>query len=125
MSERDETNRAVQRAAKLFKGFRLRGPRDVTSVRAELPPAVIVMGELRGLAYEMPRGDRQVLYWHEFADGSSPTLAAGPERCELVLLGGRYRVTSRGIVDYTRSGREAAHASTLELIQRNPRRGRK
>lgn len=107
--------REVRRAVKLFKGFRLRNPDAVYRVPRELPEAVIVMGELRAVAYDMPRGERQVLYWHEFADGSRPLLCAGPNQCELVLLGGRYRVTPRGIVDLTASGREAPHAHTLEI----------
>lgn len=98
--------RELARAEALFRGFRLRGPRSVRQVRAELPTAVIVMGELRAVEYEMPRGRRKVLYRHEFARGSAPELCAGPGTCELVLVGGRYRVTQRGIVDLTPSGRE-------------------
>jgi len=102
----EETTRAMQRAAKLFRGFRLRNPREVEGVDLELPRAVIVMGELRAVEYDMPRGSRKVFYRHEFARDSRPELAAGPDRCQLVLIGGNYRVTHRGIVDLTPSGRE-------------------
>lgn len=106
MKRRQGTFHAVRRAAQLFAGFRLRGPRSIQAVRVELPEAVIVMGEVRAIEYEMPRGRRKVLYRHVFARGSEPTLGAGPGRCELVLIGGAYHVTRRGIVDLTPSGRE-------------------
>jgi hypothetical protein len=102
----DKQRAALLKATKLFRGFRLRAPRSVKGVRIVLPAAVIVMGELRAVEYDMPRGNRKVLYRHEFARGSRPELAAGPGRCELVLIGGNYRVTHRGIVDLTPAGRE-------------------
>lgn len=120
--KRESQRAAVRRAAKLFRGFRLRGPRSIQAVRVELPEAAIVMGKVRGIAYEMPRGRRHVLYWHEFAKGSEPTLSAGPDRCGLVLIGGNYRVTYRGIVDLQRSGREASHPRSLDLVARKPPR---
>lgn len=121
MKRETDIAREVRRTAKLFRGFRMRDPRSVTDVRVDLPTAVITMGPIRGIAYEMPRGRRHVLYWHEFAKGSEPTLTAGPDRCGIVVIGGNYRVTDRGIVDYTASGREAPHAKTLELVIRRPR----
>lgn len=122
MKREADIAREVRRTAKLFRGFRLRGPRSVEGVQFDLPTAVITMGDVRGIAYEMPRGGRHVLYWHEFAKGSEPTITAGPDRCGLVLIGGNYRVTERGIVDYTASGREAPHAKTLELVMRERRK---
>lgn len=101
-----KTRRAIERAGKLFRGFRLRGPREVREVRFDLPEAVILMGELAAVEYVMPHGQRSVLYRHEFAKGSRPDLGAGPDRCQLVILGGHYRVTHRGIVDLTPGGRE-------------------
>jgi hypothetical protein len=97
---------AIARAAKLFRGFRLRAPRKATIVYVDLPEAAILMGKVRAIEYEMPRGRRSVLYRHEFAKGSRPDLGAGPDRCQLVIVGGNYRVTHRGIVDLTPGGRE-------------------
>lgn len=100
--------RALDRVARLFRGFRLRAPRSATRVRVELPEAAILMGTVRAIEYEMPHGRRTVLYRHEFAKGSRPELAAGPDPCQLVLVGGAYKVTERGIVDLHPNGRERA-----------------
>ena len=100
--------RSLARVARLFRGFRLRSPRSATSVHVVLPEAAIVMGTVRAIEYEMPHGRRGVLYRHEFAKGSRPELAAGPDPCQLVLVGGHYKVTERGIVDLHPSGRERA-----------------
>jgi hypothetical protein len=108
----------MRRAEALFRGFRLRGPRSVRAMNGDLPPVAIEMGKVRGIAYEMRRGRQTILYWHEFAEGSEPVLGAAPGRAGLVLLGGRYHVTRRGIVDLRASGREAAHASTLDLVEK-------
>lgn len=96
----------VARVAKLFRGFRLRAPREAREISHELPAVVMRMGRVHAIEYVMPRGSRSVLYRHEFAPGSGPDLNSGPGPCELVLTGGRYHVTHRGIVDLTPGGRE-------------------
>jgi hypothetical protein len=46
------------------------------------------------------------MYKHKFARGSRPLLCAGPKAGQLYLIGGRFHVTDRGIVDLTPSGKE-------------------
>lgn len=48
------------------------------------------------------------MYKHKFAKGSRALLCAGPGPNQLYLIGGRFHVTERGIVDLTPSGKEIA-----------------
>ena len=97
----------VRRAASLYKSFREREPRVAKSVRVRLPRAVMVMGHVDFIGYTTTHeNNRAVHYKHSFARGTKPLLCAGVGRNQLFLIGGRYRVTGRGIVDLTPKGRE-------------------
>jgi hypothetical protein len=97
---------SVKRAAKLYEDFRERPARRARSVRLKLPRAVMVMGYCDAIQYRTTHGGKSVRYKHTFAPGSKPLLCAGPGRNQLFLIGGRYHVTERGIVDLTPRGRE-------------------
>jgi hypothetical protein len=97
---------SVKRAAKLYEDFRERPARRARSVRLKLPRAVMVMGYCDVIQYRTTHGGKSVRYKHTFAPGSKPLLCAGPGRNQLFLIGGRYHVTERGIVDLTPRGRE-------------------
>ncbi len=63
-----------------------------------LAPAVLVeLGELAGVIYRSARGGTPCprTYVHFFDD--PPTLAADPDGRRLFIVGGRYRITRRGI----------------------------
>lgn len=97
----------VRKAAALYRNFREREPRVAKAVRIKLPRAVAVMGHVDFVGYTTTHKDgRAVHYKHKFARGCKPLLAAGPGRNQLYLIGGRFRVTARGIVDLTPGGRE-------------------
>ena len=98
---------SVRKAAGLYKAFRERAPKTARRVTIELPKAVMVMGHVDFIGYTTTHGNaRAVHYKHKFARGSRPLLCAGPGKGELFLIGGRYHVTERGIVDLTPRGRE-------------------
>lgn len=102
-------NRDVRKAAGLYKRFRERTPRTAKSVTLKLPRAVMVMGHVDAILYTTTHADgRAVPYKHKFAKGSKPLLCASTGRNQLFLIGGRYRVTERGIVDLTPRGRQIA-----------------
>jgi hypothetical protein len=66
---------------------------------APAPPRVLVkLGKLKGLIYTSDRGQcgkpRTFVHFME----TPPVLAANPEGTQLHILGGRYRVTRKGIV---------------------------
>lgn len=89
----------------LYRNFREREPTRVLKVTTpRTPRALAVMGYLRGVSYDTTHGNRAVGYDHTFKAGSRPLLATDGKR--LYILQGRYRVTSRGIVDLDSDGRE-------------------
>jgi hypothetical protein len=101
--------RDIRRSSKLYQGFREEPAQRAKAVRVNLPKAAAIMGQIEFVGYMTTHDGETHLYIHEFAPGSRPTLAAGPGRNEMVIVGGRYRVTDRGIVDLTASGREILH----------------
>jgi hypothetical protein len=96
-------------AIALYRGFREATPRRVIKVDVDIPKAVAIMGPIEFIGYRTTHGagkKRSVLYTHEFASGSRPFLCAGPRDNQLYVIGGRFRVTERGIVDLSASGAE-------------------
>lgn len=97
---------SAKKARRLYEAFRETKPKRTRAVRVKLPKAVFVMGYLSAVEYETTHGSKAVGYRHKFAPGSRPLLCAGPGKNELFIIGGRYHVTDRGIVDLSASGRE-------------------
>lgn len=96
--------RDIKKAAKLYREFREETPRKVREVEFELPKAVMVIGNVRFVAYDTTRRGKTELYKHTFAKGSRPLLCSDGDR--LFVIGGRFHVTERGIVDLDARGRE-------------------
>lgn len=65
--------------------------------RVLIPPVLVQLGRLRGLIYTSDKGSwgRPRTYIH-FME-RMPLLACNPEGTQLHIVGGRYRVTQRGI----------------------------
>lgn len=95
-----------QAAVELFRDFREREPTRAKQVELIIPEALMVMGPCEFIGYRTTHGRAGRLYQHEFAGGSRPLLCAGPEDNQLFLIGGRFRVTERGIVDLDRRSAE-------------------
>lgn len=93
-------------AANLYKKFREVEPQRARRVTINLPKSVMVMGYLEFVGYSTTHNGKAAMYKHKFAKGSRPLLCAGPGRNQLILVGGRYHVTERGIVDLTPRGTE-------------------
>ena len=98
--------RDLDRAKKLYEDFREETPRRARIVRVTLPKVAMVMGYVHSIQYDTTHGGRTHLYKHTFAAGSRPMLVAANGRGKLFLVGGRYHVTGRGIVDLDARGRE-------------------
>lgn len=96
------------RAEKLYRSFRERNPTRVRKLTVPpLPRAVAVLGHLSAVEYDTSHGTGSGSargYRHVFAAGSRPLLASDGKR--LFILRGRFRVTGRGIVDLSATGRE-------------------
>jgi hypothetical protein len=96
----------IRSSAALYEEFREEPPQRARQVEFRVPHAVAVMGPVEFMGYMTTHAGRTHLYVHQFAPGSRPVLAAGKGRNQAFLIGGRYRVTGRGIVDYGPGGRE-------------------
>lgn len=97
--------RAIDEAAELFRAFREEEPGRVTRLRRELPAAAFVMGDLLGVIYRTSHGGKVQKYVHEFKEHAAPALLASHDGGQLLIEGGQYRVTDRGIVDARRRRR--------------------
>ncbi|MDW8258773.1 MAG: hypothetical protein RML32_04970 [Gammaproteobacteria bacterium] len=91
--------RAVHRAARLYRAFT--GHRATRARRAHLrvPKVAVAIGPVLMIGYETVRDGRRERYVHRFARKARPTLAVSDDGRQLVMLGGAYHFTDRGIVD--------------------------
>jgi len=64
-----------------------------------IPRVLVSLGRLRGLIYSSDRGSPGHCRSYIHFMRRPPLLASNPEGNRLFLLGGRYRVTRRGIED--------------------------
>ncbi len=113
------TKRAIAGAVTLFESFREARPQKIGSVRLKVPKAVAVMGYVEGIDYRTTHQGKLTLYHHDFAPGSRPLLAVASDGQQLLLLGGRYVFTERGIVDKDARGRQITNPVHGKRI--NPR----
>jgi hypothetical protein len=96
--------KSLRAAVKLFRDFRDKEPRKLMTVDYVIPDAVMVIGHVDEICYTTTHGRKTVSYRHPFREGSRPLLAASSDGKQLLLLGGRYKFTSRGIVDRKEDG---------------------
>jgi hypothetical protein len=89
----------VGQARRLFETFHAFAPPALVRQRCErrIPDVLVKLGRLRGLIYTSDKGrcgqPRTYVHFME----SMPLLACDPAGKQLHILGGRYRVTARGI----------------------------
>lgn len=96
----------VRAAVELYESFREKKPKRLKVLDVKIPRVVVHIGYLEAIDYRTTHGAELVLYNHKFAPGSRPLLCVSADGRQLLLLGGRYHFTERGIVDKDRSGRE-------------------
>lgn len=94
----------AHRAKKLFEAFREKTARRARSITFRIPTAVAVIGTVDAISYRTTHGSHSYRYKHSFAPGSRPLLCS--DGTIILLVGGRYKVTERGIIDLTARGRE-------------------
>lgn len=82
---------------KLFEDFHGSAPVRRTAFPVPLAPTAWRLGTLESVVYRAERDGETASYEHTFKRRAQPYLAVMADR--LVLLGGRYDVTDRGIVD--------------------------
>lgn len=86
----------VTRAARLYQSFHEAAPQHVQRVAHPDVKVAMSLGRLDSVTYQTPDGK---LYRHRFIGAARPILAASHDGRQLIVLGGRYRMTWRGIVD--------------------------
>lgn len=122
-----------QRASRLYRAFREEPVSRARRVSIRLPKAVARMGVLEFVGYMTTHGGKPALYIHHFAPGSRPVMYASGRRNQLMLYGGRYTVTGRGITDLNPRGRAIDYTPRYvtvtrekwERMQNLTRRGRR
>jgi len=89
----------VARASGLFEQFHCFAPAAMVRRRCprQVPPVLVRLGELRGVIYRSDRGQSGCprTFVHLFE--SPPLLTCDPAGRRLHVVGGRYRITPRGI----------------------------
>jgi hypothetical protein len=74
------------------------------SVNILIPEDMMIVGRLNAIEYDCRREGRTLKARHVFAPGARPMLGAGTQNGQLFLLGTRYRMTDRGVVDFNSKG---------------------
>ena len=97
---RDPIKDVLDQAESLFRSFHSFPPFGLrrSRCRRTTPKLMVQLGQLKGLIYSSDRGQcgssRTFVHFLE----TPATLASNPEGTQLYILGGRYRVTRKGIV---------------------------
>lgn len=96
-----KTKNTLKKAAKLIQDFSGHKARVLGSVKAPImPKTAIAIGELIGVAYRTKRDGVVENYFHKFnRRNSRPLLVVTPDGKQLIIVGGQYNFTERGIVD--------------------------
>jgi hypothetical protein len=105
----------VRAAVELYESFREKKPKRLKILDVKIPRVVVHVGYVEAVDYRTTHGTELVLYNHKFAAGSRPLLCVSSDGRQLLLLGGRYQFTERGIVDKDSKGRQI----------KNPKHGKK
>lgn len=91
--------RKLKAAAKLYEDFTGDVPQYIEKVYIDLPEVVWLLGELDAVQYTCFRDGVKEHYIHTFKKSSRPLLCVDETGSAIFVVGGRYRVTDRGIED--------------------------
>lgn len=90
----------VEKARDLYERFTGHNGEEIGRVDVPpLPKVAAVIGECDGVLYTTVRDGEVEKYIHRFAAKDKPLLCVAPDGRQILLVGGRYRFTSLGIVD--------------------------
>ncbi len=93
------SHRCLSPADRRYRAFHRCEPSRVVKVRCSrlIPPVVVDLGELVGVIYrcDKEQAGRPQTYLHRME--TPPRLVSNVEGTQLYVVGGRYRVTARGI----------------------------
>jgi len=92
-------NKELGAAMRLFQNFT---GHSAESIESHLLPEIShawALGPIEKISYIARRDGETAIYEHEFKESSRPLLVASIDGDQLVIVGGQYQVTERGIVD--------------------------
>ncbi len=95
-------SKVVQRrnAVKLFQDFTGHDAKHFDEIdKPTVPDVCIAVGSVDAICYTTVRDGVTESYIHEFKPHARPLFAVSHDGRQLLLLGGSYRFTERGIVD--------------------------
>lgn len=92
----------LKKACDVYRGFHWgRNPHKALLFKnvKQIPRTVVVLGELTGVIYRTIKGnDSPTLYVHSFNE-PMPLLCMDIDGTQLYILGGRYHIENKGIVN--------------------------
>lgn len=92
----------VAQAADLYSRFSGHEPESIGKVKAPARlKTAIAIGECDGILYTTVRDNRVEKYIHKFRAKDKPLLTVAPDGSQIVLVGGNYTFTERGIIDHS------------------------
>ena len=86
-------------AVDLFKQFTGMEPQYFDTLDIPTPKTALAIGSLDGVMYTTVRDGKTEKYIHRFKKSARPLLCATFDGQQLIVIGGSYRFTDRGIVD--------------------------
>lgn len=86
-------------AAFLYEDFTGHAADNYTNHTLNVPDVGLQFGKCTGIMYETVRDGNHEYYCHEFKKTARPIIGASHDGKQLILVGGNYRFTNRGIVD--------------------------
>ncbi len=92
----------IKDALRLFAEFSGHKGELFSTEKPSVPDVCMVVGLCDGIMYETVRDGKTEKYLHQFKASSRPLLLASHDGKQLILLGGAYDFTERGIVDKPR-----------------------
>ena len=93
-------NRDVNQAADLYERFTGHEATEGAKIKvAAMPRVAVAIGDVDGILYTTMRDGKVEKYIHKFAAKDKPLFAVSPDGKQLLMVGGRYTFTERGIVD--------------------------
>lgn len=89
----------LRQAAEKFRDFTGHDPEPIGRVNVNMPKTAAVIGELEAVIYATVRDGKNERYIHRFKKSSRPLLCVSPDGKQLIIAGGSYVFTERGIED--------------------------
>ncbi len=86
-------------AVRLYRDYHGEDPQFVDEYLVPSTDVAVYVGRVTGIMYEARREGELVEWIHEFSGRSRPVFAVSPDGEQILVLGGEFRFTERGIVD--------------------------